>query len=95
MTTFTLPAVCDRAAARALHPDLRDAIGNAPLTIDASAVERIGQAMLQLLVAAARSEAGIILAAPSPFVIEAVERAALMPVLGEDIAYPAETEQAA
>ena len=42
MTAITLPAICDRSAARTLYPDLRDAIGPQKLTVDASGVERIG-----------------------------------------------------
>lgn len=83
---LTLPALCDRAAARALHPDIRDAVGNDPLVIDASQVERIGQAMLQLLVAAANTESGITIQSPSAAVIEAMRVAGLDTVLGEEIA---------
>lgn len=83
---LTLPTLCDRAAARALHPDIRDAVGNDPLVIDASEVERIGQAMLQLLVAAAKTEAGITIQSPSAAVIEAMRVAGLETVLGEEIA---------
>ena len=65
MNTMTLPALCDRAAARELLPDMRDAICATPLAIDASGVEKIGQAMLQVLVSASRTEGGITLHAPS------------------------------
>ena len=82
---LTLPTICDRAAARALHPDIRDAVGNEPLAIDASEVERIGQAMLQLLVSAANTDAGITIESPSTAVIEAMRTAGLETVLGEDI----------
>ncbi|MCU0946663.1 MAG: STAS domain-containing protein [Porphyrobacter sp.] len=82
MTTLVLPRTCDRAAARALLPDMRDAIGPQPVVVDASAVERIGQAMLQVLVAAARSESGITLTAPSRAVLEAAALTGLSGVLG-------------
>lgn len=90
MTTLALPRNCDRAAARALLPDIQDAIGPQPLVIDASAVERIGQAMLQVLVAAARSDSGITLAAPSSAFAEAAALTGLAEVLGcEAAALPA------
>lgn len=85
MNTFTLPPNCDRAAARALHPELRDAIGFAKLSVDASGVERIGQAMLQLLVSAAASESGIIIHAPSEPFINALRLAGLEHALCADI----------
>lgn len=64
-----LPPICDRSAAAALHPEISELLGPAPLPIDAAKVERIGQAMLQLLVSAARTEGGIVVRHPSaPFV---------------------------
>ncbi|MFM7404609.1 MAG: STAS domain-containing protein [Erythrobacter sp.] len=60
-----LPPICDRSAARALYPEFTEALGPAPLAVDAARVERIGQAMLQLLVSAARSEGGIVVRKPS------------------------------
>jgi anti-anti-sigma regulatory factor len=66
--SLTLPAICDRASTIALYPDLCEALGAMPLAIDASRVERIGQAMLQVLASAARSEGGITVQSPSePF----------------------------
>ncbi len=56
---IVLPPICDRSAAAALYPEFAETLGPAPLGVDASRVERIGQAMLQLLVSAARSEGGI------------------------------------
>lgn len=51
--TIALPAVLDTPAAAPLRQTLRDAIGNGqPIHIDASGVERIGQACLQVLAAA-------------------------------------------
>lgn len=63
---ITLPPICDRGAAAALTPELAEALGPAPLAVDASRVERIGQAMLQLLVSASRTEGGIAIHQPSP-----------------------------
>lgn len=62
---ITLPPICDRSAAAALYPEIAESLGTAALAIDASRVERIGQAMLQLLVSAARSEGGIAIHQPS------------------------------
>ena len=51
--TIALPAVLDTPAAAALRQTLRDAIGSGqPIRLDASGVERIGQACLQVLAAA-------------------------------------------
>lgn len=63
---LTLPPICDRAAAAALYPEIAESLGPAPLAVNAARVERIGQAMLQLLVSAARSEGGITIQQPSP-----------------------------
>lgn len=63
---IALPPVCDRSAAAALYPEIAESLGAAPLAIDAAGVEKIGQAMLQLLVSAARTEGGITIHAPSP-----------------------------
>lgn len=82
MTTIALPRTCDRAAARALLPDIRDAVGPQPLIIDASGVERIGQAMLQVLLAAARSDSGITIPAPSAAFAETAALAGLAAALG-------------
>ncbi|MDE8654430.1 STAS domain-containing protein [Novosphingobium album (ex Liu et al. 2023)] len=58
MTSISLPARCDRAAAEALWPELVAAMGSGATAIDGSAVAQIGQAMLQLLVSARRSGNG-------------------------------------
>ncbi len=51
--TIALPAVLDTPAAAPLRQTLRDAIGaGRPIQLDASGVERIGQACLQVLAAA-------------------------------------------
>jgi anti-anti-sigma regulatory factor len=62
---ITLPPICDRSAAAALYPEIAESLGPAPIAIDAGRVERIGQAMLQLLVSASRTEGGIAIHQPS------------------------------
>ncbi|MEQ8410845.1 MAG: STAS domain-containing protein [Erythrobacter sp.] len=86
MQTITLPSKCDRAAASALVPEMCDALGDHPVAVDAAKVERIGQAMLQLLVSAARTEGGIALTNPSEPFAAAVRLAGLEPVLIEEAA---------
>ena len=86
MNTIILPANCDRAASKAFYTEICDALGPAPLTIDASAVERIGQAMLQILIAASRSDGGIVISAPSAAYCDAVEMAGLDDLLAGDAA---------
>lgn len=54
MTQIKLPARADRAAAETLLPDLRSAIAGGDVTIDGADVTHLGQAMLQLLIAAQR-----------------------------------------
>ncbi len=61
MNTITLPARCDRAAAEAIWPELVAAMGNGATRIDATGVEHVGQAMLQLLVSARRSGGGAVI----------------------------------
>jgi anti-anti-sigma regulatory factor len=95
MTTLVLPPTCDRAAARAILPDIRDALGPAPLTIDASAVERIGQAMLQVLVGAARSDSGITIACPSAAFAEVLRLTGLDTVLASEISDTASAKEPA
>lgn len=58
MRKIVLPARCDRAAAEALLPEFQAALGAGPLSIDASATQQIGQAMLQLLLSARRTGEG-------------------------------------
>ena len=86
MQTITLPSKCDRAAASALFPEMSDALGVHPLTVDAGRVERIGQAMLQLLVSAARTEGGIALVNPSEPFVAAARLAGLEALLLEEAA---------
>jgi len=58
---ITLPQDCDRAAAAAILPELLAGSGQVPLEIDGTAVVRIGQAMLQVLLAARRAGAGALI----------------------------------
>lgn len=83
---ITLPPICDRSAAAALYPELSEVLGPVPLAIDASRVERIGQAMLQLLVSAARSEGGIAVQHPSPAFAAALALTGLEHIVMEGIA---------
>lgn len=85
MTPLELPPVGDRSATRALFLDIREAVGPQPLAIDASKVERIGQAMLQLLVSASQSEAGIAITSPSDAFREAVRLAGLEQAFSSEI----------
>ena len=80
-----LPSICDRSAAAALYPELAESLGPAPLAVDAARVERIGQAMLQLLVSAARSEGGIVVHQPSPAFTAALRLTGLDHVLMEGL----------
>lgn len=73
MPDITLPRRCDRSAAAALYPELNDALCiAAACRVDASKVEQIGQAMLQILAAAAQSSGGIEIVSPSTDFIDAV-----------------------
>lgn len=85
MNSITLPARCDRAAAEAIWPELVAAMSNAPTVIDGSAVEHIGQAVLQLLVAARRSGGGAVIAA-SPALNDAAALTGLATELFEESA---------
>jgi anti-anti-sigma regulatory factor len=61
MSVVMLPARCDRATAIALLPQLIAAMGSKPIEIDATNVEQIGQAVLQILVSARRSGGGAVI----------------------------------
>ena len=52
MRHMSLPSRCDRAAAIALHPELRNYLQKGPVEIDGNDVAHLGQAMLQLLLSA-------------------------------------------
>lgn len=80
---IALPPVCDRSAAAALYPEIAESLGAVPLAIDAGRVERIGQAMLQLLVSAARSESGITIHHPSGAFTAALALTGLGPIIME------------
>jgi len=82
---ITLPPICDRSAAAALYPEIAESLGPAPLAIDAAKVERIGQAMLQLLVSAARTEGGIAIHQPSEAFTAALRLAGLDHILLEGV----------
>ena len=83
---ITLPSICDRSAAAALYPEFAESLGPVPLVVDAARVERIGQAMLQLLVSAARSEGGIAVQHPSPAFTAALALTGLDHIVMEGIA---------
>ncbi|GAM05843.1 STAS domain-containing protein, partial [Novosphingobium sp. MBES04] len=83
MGTISLPVRCDRAAAEALWPELVGAVGNAPIEIDGSSVEHVGQAVLQLLVSARRSGGGARIDA-SPALLQAAVLTGLQSELFEE-----------
>lgn len=86
MQPLTLPSVCDRAAANAIYSELCDALSATPQPVDASEVRKIGQAMLQVLVAAQRTEGGIAITAVSHDFVAATKLAGLDDVLSEETA---------
>ncbi len=66
MSSITLPARCDRAAAEALLPELIASLGSGPLRIDARECQQVGQAMLQLMVSARQTGEGAIIEPSQP-----------------------------
>lgn len=62
---IVLPANATLAVAEELLPAFRAAAAAGPISVDASQTSALGQAMLQLLLAAARHPAGFELLAPS------------------------------
>lgn len=82
MPKITLPERCDRSAAEALLPELIDLVAVGDAEIDASAVTRIGQPMLQLLVSARRS--GEVRITPSAELEEAARLAGLESILFDE-----------
>lgn len=80
MSVITLPARCDRAAAEALLPEFVAAMGDGAIRIDASGVDAIGQAMLQVLVSARKTGRGAEIA-PSPALEEAARLTGLTGIL--------------
>ncbi|GGN58406.1 MAG: chemotaxis protein CheX [Novosphingobium sp.] len=83
MNSITLPARCDRAAAEAVWPELVAALGSGAIRIDGSAVEHVGQAVLQLLVSARRSGDGAHIT-PSPALEDAARLTGLTAELFEE-----------
>lgn len=83
MNSVTLPSRCDRAAAEAVWPELVAALGNGPIRIDGSAVEHVGQAILQLLVSA-RHSGGSAMITASPALREAARLTGLTSELFEE-----------
>ena len=86
-SSVALPPHCDRAAAELLLPELvarmASSPGTGPVIIDGSPVLRIGQAMLQLLLATRRSgDAAIV--SPSPALREAGQLCGLSEHLFDD-----------
>lgn len=82
MQEITLPLRCDRMAAVAFYPELNDAVSaQTPIFIDGSDVEQIGQAMLQILVAATRNSDDLVIVNPSAEFEDAVRLAKLDEVL--------------
>ena len=57
MTDITLPARCDRQAIVQLVDPIMAALGAGAVTLDASAVAKPGQALLQLLLSARKTAA--------------------------------------
>lgn len=83
---IALLPICDRSAAAAIYPEIAEALGPTPLLVDASRVERIGQAMLQLLVSAAKTEGGITVHQPSAALTAALRLARLDHIVMEGAA---------
>jgi len=83
MNSIALPVRCDRAAAEVIWPELVAAMSNGATAIDASAVEHVGQAVLQLLVSARRSGGGAVITA-SPALRDAAALTGLTAELFEE-----------
>jgi len=83
MTSITLPARCDRAAAEALWPEFVAAMGAGATAVDGTAVTHVGQAVLQLLVSARRSGNGASITA-SPALLDAADLTGLSAELFEE-----------
>lgn len=84
MSKIDLPAHCDRSSASALLPEFTEAVGDTPIAVNASNVERLGLAVLALLVSAEQSGAGITLLNPSQSCRDALELAGLNALLADD-----------
>ena len=83
MSEFKLPPVCDRAAVQTLHSEWTEAVGDDPIVLVGSDVETMSHAMLQLLVSAARTGGGVIIADPSEPLRSAITLAGLEDTLLE------------
>lgn len=83
MAAITLPPRCDRAAADALLPQLVAASREGRIAIDGTGVQQVGQAVLQLLVAARTGTGGATIVA-SPALAEAGRLAGLSAELFEE-----------
>ncbi len=83
MQIIELPSHCDRAAAAALHPEFLAAAGEKATKVDASKVERLGFAVMQLLVSADHTEGGIALNAPSEPFVDTLRLAGLETLLAD------------
>ena len=81
LSAIKLPAVCDTLASDTLKTEMSDVCGVATVEIDAAEVEKIGQACLQLLVAASRSSGGIAIKNPSEAFAASADLAGLASVL--------------
>lgn len=85
MNTITLPASCDRAATKALYTEICEALGPAPLNVDASSVEKVSQAILQVLIAANQSDGGIVITAASQAFCDAVKLVGLEQLIAPEV----------
>lgn len=80
MTLIKLPPRCDRTSVVALLPEFVAAQSGQRVTIDATEVEQVGQAALQLLVSARRSMDGATIT-PSAALFDAAQLAGLSDIL--------------
>ncbi|WP_375289083.1 STAS domain-containing protein [Qipengyuania sp.] len=86
MCEIKMPAVCDSLASEALKTEMSDVCGIGVIEVDASDVEKIGQACFQVLVAAARTSGGIAIKNPSENFTSAVALTGLAGVLSLEAA---------
>ncbi len=87
MTKLKLPNVCNRAATEIVRDDLIEALGSetidGPYPVDASEVEQMSHAALQLLVSAAKTGPGVQIDPASDAFRDAVKLAGLEHVFWE------------
>ena len=87
MQAIQLPPRCDRASTNLVYPELIEMQNDDAIKIDASKVEQIGQAMLQLLASTAKAGEGVEVTEASDAFREAVQLAKLEDLLNlEDAA---------